>query len=82
LQGVADERVDVLDFRAAFQNLLQALQAAALDAHLLGMGQRHADPRLAQGESKTVSQLRIKLLAREWLAAFWQAIASRSAICT
>lgn len=53
LQRIANELVNIFDVRGAIQNLLQALKAAALNAHLLGMGQRPGDPPLAQGECKT-----------------------------
>lgn len=63
LQRIANELVNIFDVRGAIQNLLQALKAAALNAHLLGMGQRPGDPPLAQGECKARPQLLIEFLA-------------------
>ena len=63
VQGVFEQFIHALDFGAAIQGVLQAFQAAALDPHLLRMGQGSINPQCSQGERKTASQMGIEFSA-------------------
>lgn len=56
-QRISEKFVYVPDFRAAIQRVLQSLEAAALDTHLLSMGQRPISPPRPQSERKTAAQM-------------------------
>ena len=63
VQGVFEQFIHVPDFGAAIQGVLQAFQAAALDPHLLGMGQGSINPQCSQGERKAAPQMGIEFAA-------------------
>jgi len=63
VQGVFEHFIHVLDFGAATQGVLQALQTTTLDTHLLRMGQGGINPQCSQGERKAAAQMGIEFAA-------------------
>jgi hypothetical protein len=59
-EGAGQQIINVPDFRVAIQCLLQAFQAATLDAHLLSVGQWGVDAQNAQGKSEAAPQVAVK----------------------